>query len=122
MKRLREFTRFCIKYDAPIAWSACAFMAAASTALRVASPVHDRRRPIQRCDVVRETSYGEAAVKDSKMTARARSQGPCTLENCGHMRQLDAIVDFLGMARGTRSVLDELRSRVEQEIQRPSKP
>ncbi len=33
MKRLREFTRFCIKYDAPIAWNACAFMAAASTAL-----------------------------------------------------------------------------------------
>ena len=44
-------------------------------------------------------------------------RGPCTLENCGHMRQLDAIVDFLGMSRGTRSVLDELRSRVEQEIQ-----
>lgn len=36
---------------------------------------------------------------------------PCTLENCGHMRQLDAIVDFLGMTRGTRSVLDELQSR-----------
>jgi hypothetical protein len=33
---------------------------------------------------------------------------PCTLENCGHMRQLDAIVDLLGMKRGTRSVLDEL--------------
>jgi len=41
----------------------------------------------------------------------ANSRDPCTLENCGHMRQLDAIVDFLGMTRGTRSVLDELRSR-----------
>lgn len=38
---------------------------------------------------------------------------PCTLDNCGHMRQLDAIVDFLGMTRGTRSVLDELRTRVD---------
>ena len=28
-----EFTRFCIKYDAPIAWIACAFMAAASAEL-----------------------------------------------------------------------------------------
>jgi hypothetical protein len=35
----------------------------------------------------------------------------CSLENCGHMRQLDAIVDLLGMHRGTRSVLDELRAR-----------
>ena len=35
-------------------------------------------------------------------------RSPCTLENCGHMRQLDAIVDLLGMKRGTRSVLDEL--------------
>jgi hypothetical protein len=39
------------------------------------------------------------------------SREPCTLENCGHMRQLDAIADFLGMTRGTRSVLDELQSR-----------
>jgi hypothetical protein len=37
---------------------------------------------------------------------------PCTLDNCGHMRQLDAIVDLLRMARGTRSVLDELHSRL----------
>jgi len=36
---------------------------------------------------------------------------PCTLDNCGHMRQLDAIVAFLRMPRGTRSVLDELRAR-----------
>ena len=39
------------------------------------------------------------------------THAPCTLENCGHMRQLDAIVDLLGMPRGTRSVLDELRDR-----------
>ncbi len=38
-------------------------------------------------------------------------RSPCTLENCGHMRQLDKTVDLLGMERGTRSVLDELRSR-----------
>jgi len=40
---------------------------------------------------------------------------PCTLDNCGHMRQLDAIVDLLGMPRGTRSVLDELRARAAAE-------
>lgn len=40
---------------------------------------------------------------------------PCTLENCGHMRQLDAIVDLLGMHRGGISVLDELRKRAEAE-------
>jgi hypothetical protein len=28
------------------------------------------------------------------------------------MRQLDAIVDLLGMRRGTRSVLDKLRSMI----------
>ncbi len=39
------------------------------------------------------------------------SRAPCSLANCGHMRQLDAIVDLLGMPRGTRSVLDELRAR-----------
>lgn len=39
------------------------------------------------------------------------ARSPCTLDNCGHMRQLDAIVDLLGMPRGTRSVLDELRAR-----------
>ena len=43
------------------------------------------------------------------------SRAPCTLENCGHMRQLSAIVDLLGMPRGTRSVLDELRQRQEWE-------
>ncbi len=41
----------------------------------------------------------------------ADSRPPCTLDNCGHMRQLDAIAEFLGMPRGTRSVLDELRAR-----------
>ncbi len=39
------------------------------------------------------------------------SRPPCTLANCGHMRQLDAIADLLGMPRGARSVLDELRAR-----------
>lgn len=39
-------------------------------------------------------------------------RSPCTLENCGHMRQLEAIVDILKMSHGTRSVLDELRSRL----------
>lgn len=43
------------------------------------------------------------------------SRPPCTLENCGHMRQLSAIVDLLGMPRGTRSVLAELRQRQEWE-------
>lgn len=42
-------------------------------------------------------------------------RSPCTLENCGHMRQLDTIVDLLGMKRGTRSVLDELRARAADE-------
>lgn len=37
---------------------------------------------------------------------------PCTVDNCGHMRQLDAIATLLQMSRGTRSVLDELRARV----------
>jgi hypothetical protein len=41
------------------------------------------------------------------------SRGYCTLENCGHMRQLDAIVDFLGMPRGGISVLGFLRARGE---------
>lgn len=45
----------------------------------------------------------------------APSRPPCTLDNCGHMRQLDAIVDLLGMPRGTRSVLDELRARAADE-------
>lgn len=43
-------------------------------------------------------------------------RGPCTLENCGHMRQLDAIVDFLGMPRGGCSVLDWLRSRANERV------
>ena len=46
----------------------------------------------------------------------ANSRDPCTLENCGHMRQLDAIVDFLGMTRGACSVLDWLRSRASQGV------
>jgi hypothetical protein len=46
------------------------------------------------------------------LCAEVASRRECTLENCGHMRQLDAIVDLLGMTRGTRSVLDELRARI----------
>jgi len=42
-------------------------------------------------------------------------RSPCTLDNCGHVRQLDAIVDLLGMHRGGISVLDELRKRAEAE-------
>jgi hypothetical protein len=49
---------------------------------------------------------GEVTERDALIASR------CTLENCGHMRQLDAIVNLLGMTRGTRSVLDELRSRI----------
>lgn len=45
----------------------------------------------------------------------APARSSCTLDNCGHMRQLDAIVDLLGMPRGTRSVLDELRARAAAE-------
>jgi hypothetical protein len=37
-------------------------------------------------------------------------RAPCTLENCGHLRQLDAIADFLGMPRGGVSVLGWLRA------------
>ena len=59
MKRLREFTRFCIKYDAPLAWIACAFMAAASTALGWPRLFVIGVALLQRCDVVRETSYGK---------------------------------------------------------------
>jgi hypothetical protein len=50
-----------------------------------------------------------AARIDSLAALIEGTRSPCTLENCGHMRQLDAIVDLLGMPRGTRSVLDELR-------------
>jgi hypothetical protein len=39
-------------------------------------------------------------------------QAKCTLETCGHMKQLSDIVTLLGMPLGTRSVLDELRSRM----------
>ncbi len=46
----------------------------------------------------------------------AEDKKPCTLENCGHMRQLDAIVDFLGMPRGGCSVLDWLRSRANERV------
>jgi hypothetical protein len=47
-------------------------------------------------------------------------RAPCTRENCGHMRQLNAIVDFLGIPRGGASVLDWLRSsRVESWEDRP---
>lgn len=41
-----------------------------------------------------------------------RPRSPCTLDNCGHMQQLDKIVDLLKMSRGTRLVLDELRLRL----------
>ena len=56
-----------------------------------------------------EKSAGEVLLeRDTLLASR------CTLENCGHMRQLDNIVDLLGMTRGTRSVLDALRSREKQ--------
>ena len=45
----------------------------------------------------------------------AKEREVCTLENCGHMRQLDAIVDFLGMPRGACSVLDWLRTQAQNE-------
>jgi len=44
--------------------------------------------------------------------AASKKREECTLDNCGHMRQLDAIVDLLGMQRGTRSVLDEVEVAV----------
>lgn len=40
------------------------------------------------------------------------SRSHCTLDNCGHMRQLDAIVDLLEMHRGGVSVIDFLRARM----------
>jgi hypothetical protein len=43
-------------------------------------------------------------------------RSPCTLDNCGHMRQLDAIVDLLGMSRGSCSVLDYLRAMAREGI------
>lgn len=52
---------------------------------------------------------------DAIIRARTCGMGytrePCTLDNCGHMRQLDAIVDLLGMHRGSCSVLDFLRTK-----------
>jgi|GEM_PF-2301107 len=61
-----------------------------------------------------EDSYAASAlvaVAPAIAPVKTPERSPCTLENCGHMRQLDAIVDLLGMPRGTRSVLDELRAR-----------
>jgi hypothetical protein len=49
------------------------------------------------------------------MKHKAEQREPCSLDNCGHMRQLDKIIDFLGMPRGTRSVYDELRARARLE-------
>lgn len=50
-------------------------------------------------------------VGDAEPLIKDNAREPCTLDNCGHMRQLDAVVDLLGMSRGARSVLDELRAR-----------
>ena len=58
-----------------------------------------------------QSRWEEARGRLCAAARTLRDRQPCTLDTCGHMRQLDAIVDFLGMARGTRSVLDELRSR-----------
>jgi hypothetical protein len=44
---------------------------------------------------------------------REGGEGACTLETCGHMRQLDAIVRELGMPRGARSALSEVCRVVE---------
>jgi hypothetical protein len=55
------------------------------------------------------------ATPPASPTSLTGHREECTLDNCGHMRQLDAIVDLIGMTRGTRSVLDELRARKRQE-------
>ncbi len=67
--------------------------------------------------MTRQGAEEEAAIYNAGNVwqAEARRLPPCTPESCGHMRQLSAIVDLLGMTRGTRSVLDELRSRLECE-------
>ena len=54
---------------------------------------------------------GTMITADGIVMPDDRERLPCTLENCGHMRQLDDIVTFLGMHRGGISVLDELRRR-----------
>jgi hypothetical protein len=46
------------------------------------------------------------------MSLEDTAREPCTLDNCGHMRQLDDIVTLLGMPRGGISVIDYLRRAV----------
>lgn len=55
-------------------------------------------------------TFALSAIEDIEKDTKLLSY--CTHESCGHMRQLDAIVDLLGMRRGTRSVLDKLRSMI----------
>lgn len=55
--------------------------------------------------------WNEGQAAREALLDRENDRAPCTLENCGHMRQLDAIVDLLGMPRGGVSVVDYLRAR-----------
>ena len=58
-----------------------------------------------------DTLLLDVAVEAAAMALQSAERTHCTLDNCGHMRQLDAIVDLLGMPRGGISVLDWLRRR-----------
>ena len=62
-------------------------------------------------DALAARSLGGVDDDVLKMMALGSERSHCTLDNCGHMRQLDAIVDLLGMHRVGISVLDELRRR-----------
>jgi hypothetical protein len=52
-----------------------------------------------------EASGGKMFEQEQKKIERAE----CTIENCGHMRQLNDIIGFLGMPRGGISVTDYLK-------------
>ena len=87
---------------------------------KVGDPVSDVRPDLVRYIIQgpRVTICDECASLCGEILSEkgfAPARPPCTLDNCGHMRQLDAIVDLLGMHRGGISVLDELRKRAEAE-------
>jgi len=87
----------------------------------------DCGQPLADCEPLATLSSTDAVLYDRRCTARAatnlesglqtgdrcwwrpRRDHICTPETCGHLRQLDALVDVLGMPRGSRSVLDEVR-------------
>jgi hypothetical protein len=63
-----------------------------------------------RCEVCNGAiPNGEIVEGHTALCAEVVRKRECTLDNCGHIRQLNAIVDILGMPRGGLSVLDYLR-------------